>query len=167
MLLRCHKPSDSAGNSSVGHMSGEINTPAESEPGPSRQGTSIHSDRPNKQPGGGDGEITHDTEIHLGILFDDKNKGDFIQLFSSVKVCWTIQHSNCLSMHCSFTPFLTRRCWIAAWENQKSRRTLFASTCAPRLRSRLITQWALWDFILIRSCTCVTINCKISTLRLL
>ena len=86
MLLRCHKPSDSAGNSSVGHMSGEINTPAESEPGPSRQGTSIHSDRPNKQPGGGDGEITHDTEIHLGILFDDKNKGDFIQLFSSVKV---------------------------------------------------------------------------------
>ena len=55
-----------------------------------------------------DNEITHDTDIHLGIHLDNINKGHFIQFLSSVKVCWMIQHSNCLLMHSSFTPFPMR-----------------------------------------------------------
>ena len=133
-MSRCHKPSDSTGESSVGHMGGGINTQANSEPGPSRRGTSIYSERPpddsrNEQPEGDEDpssvsgpssaavplptphssgvpdlsstrgppfdpvanrhqrEVTHHTDIQLGILVDGKNKGDFIRLRSVVKVC--------------------------------------------------------------------------------
>lgn len=156
-MLRCHKPSQSTGESSVGDKSGEINTPAKREPGPSRQGLSIRNERlpddlqndqpeeDHEDPSSISGtssaadplstpdpsavqntsstpgppsvpatdpyhrEITHDTNIHLGLLVDGKSKGDFIELWSSVKVCWGVQHSKFLLMHCSFTPSLTRK----------------------------------------------------------
>ena len=133
-MSRCHNPSDSTGESSISHMRGRINTQANREPGPSRRGTLIYSERPpddsqNEQPeddqdpssvsGSSSAavplptpdssgvpdlsstrgppfdpvsdqhhrEVTHDTDIQLVILVDGKNKGDFIQLRSSVKVC--------------------------------------------------------------------------------
>jgi len=33
-------------------------------------------------------EITHDTDIRLKILIDGTDKGDFLELETSVKVCW-------------------------------------------------------------------------------
>ena len=139
IMLRCHKPCESARECSVDHTSGEINMLANYEPGPSHQGTSIYPERPpdhpsNVQPEEEDddpsvsgassaavplsildpsgvpdissapgppsipatnlyhNEITHDTNIHLGILIDNIKKGHFIQFLSSVKVCWMIQH---------------------------------------------------------------------------
>ncbi|KIM88029.1 hypothetical protein PILCRDRAFT_269116 [Piloderma croceum F 1598] len=111
--------SPSLDGESSGSRTGEKSTPrAKDERGNSRHGTSMQRKR---HPGHLDGqpeededdvddrrspldsldpeaeshqrEITHDTDILLKILVDGTYKGDFIELETSVKNCWTATRS--------------------------------------------------------------------------
>ena len=91
-------------------------------------------------------EITHDTDIKLRILIDGKDKGDFVELETSVKVRWMVQQLKFSLIHDSFTLSPTRRNYPKATKsqkkhsNQKLKRILFASRCASPHLSRLIVR---------------------------
>jgi hypothetical protein len=50
-------------------------------------------------------EITHDTDIRLKILIDGQDKGDFIKLQTSVKVCYMTLYLKLYLTYCSSTLF--------------------------------------------------------------
>lgn len=113
VMLRYHQSSNPEGESSGSQTHGKINTMREH--GGSRHGMSTQcskrlpdrDDHPDDHPEDNDGgrdppdssalyaemhhrEITHDTEIHLKILVDGKDRGDFLRLQTSVKVCGVV-----------------------------------------------------------------------------
>lgn len=109
--------------------------------------------------------INHDMDISLDIRDNGENKGDFLRLRTTVKVCnvTLLLHLRSFSTRRSSSLFPTRKkCQTFARETLILKRTSFASMYLGRLLSLSITQQDLWDFSLIRSLFYNLKICKIS-----
>jgi hypothetical protein len=134
MILGYNESSNNGWQSSGSQMNVNIDVKAQGNHGSSSHDASTQRQRSKRPVGGGDHpdempeddkgdppdppdpdadmhllEVTHDTNIRLKILVNSKDKGDFLELETSVKVCLVVQHLKSSLIRYSFTLSLTRR----------------------------------------------------------
>jgi hypothetical protein len=136
MILRYNESSNNDWQSSGNQMDDNIDVKAQGNHGSSYHDATTQRQRSKRPVGGGDHpdemsededdrgnppdppdpdadmhllEVTHDTDIRLKILVNSEDKGDFLELETSVKVCLVVQHLKSSLIRYSSTLSLTRR----------------------------------------------------------